>query len=129
MENHRKQAEEIFRDLVPPGSSVELGGCRQGVLEVGNIKIRSFSGEDWAALQNFESEIRKDMIDKFASKPHFDDMLEMAYEDGMQRGQMPTELLLMPETTGRCPSCGTRYGYAFGTGDCGCEYEPEIGFG
>ena len=23
----------------------------------------------------------------------------------------------------KCPHCGTAYGYAFGTGNCGCEYE------
>lgn len=97
-------------------------------LEIGNIKIRAFKG-DSADLRNFEHEIRMEMVDKFASDHHFDDMLEMAYEDGLPREQVPTELLLMPETTGRCPSCGTRYGMAFGTGDCGCEYEPEIGFG
>lgn len=25
----------------------------------------------------------------------------------------------------RCPRCGIPYGFAMGTGDCGCEIDPE----
>lgn len=27
-----------------------------------------------------------------------------------------------------CPSCGTKKGFAWGTGDCDCQDEPDVGF-
>jgi ssDNA-binding Zn-finger/Zn-ribbon topoisomerase 1 len=32
------------------------------------------------------------------------------------------------ENTTRCPYCGDKIGFSFGTGDCGCQYEPDVGF-
>ena len=27
-----------------------------------------------------------------------------------------------------CPMCGDKYGFSFGTGDCGCQTDFEVGF-
>jgi uncharacterized paraquat-inducible protein A len=29
------------------------------------------------------------------------------------------------ENAPRCPHCGIKQGFAMGTGDCGCEVDPE----
>ena len=32
------------------------------------------------------------------------------------------------EAAGTCPHCGIKYGFAPGTGDCGCQTDYDVGF-
>lgn len=70
--------------------------ARQGGLEL-HVK-HMYNIDNEADLQIVADAFEEDVIAKLGSEEHFDEQLLMAYEDGMSIGQVPTELLLMPQT-------------------------------
>jgi superfamily I DNA/RNA helicase len=72
---------------------------QKGGLELRVKKI--YVGVDEVSLANMIQEAEDDLVSMSDADPHFEDTLQMAYEDGMEPEQVPTRLLLMPEL-GKC---------------------------
>lgn len=88
------------------------------------------------AVAGLEKKYEDEFVSLALDDEHLDYQIELAIEDGMRLESIPTPLLKMPEASiheeyenaPRCRGCGTKIGFAFGTGDCGCEFEPDVGF-
>lgn len=122
----------------PKGNSFKLHGIRfywnydslsyeaqvdpDDIEDVFNLGVESVTEEiynDWANPEPMDFSFCPEPA-KYAFPPGFES--EEEYQE-VKRRQREAEKAY--NEAPRCPHCGIPHGFAMGTGDCGCEVDPE----
>jgi hypothetical protein len=92
--------------------------------EVFEMGVLSVGDPFWAEEDDFEREINR-IRDNPSLHCSTDDTFNHPSELRKDSKDVRNHYGETYDEAPACPYCGTKRGFAFGTGDCGCEVDPE----